>query len=97
MRSINQLQRRNQAADSGTETRTKAPRPTFRARTDQQTPFRESIRAGDSTESPCPRLLPRECFLADLQPQSSANKEQRPTIYESKNYRKSFFTHKSRE
>ena len=26
------------------------------------------------------------CFLADLRPRSSANKEQRPTIWESKNF-----------
>src|SRR5207248_974377 len=91
MPSITRLQRTNHAADSATETPSKTHRDFFRRRRDQQTPFRESIRAGDSTESPCQRLLPRACFLADLQPQSSANKEQRPTIWESKNYRKSSF------
>src|SRR6185436_6485958 len=55
-------------------------------RKDQQTPSRGSIRGCDSKESPCPRFPPRACFLADLRPQSSANKEQRPAICESKNF-----------
>src|SRR5438874_11447425 len=59
----------------------------FPRQTGRQTPFRESIRARDSTESPCPRFPPRACFFADPRPQSSANKEQRLKIYESKNLR----------
>src|SRR6266496_2035286 len=86
MPSIARLQRTNHAADSATETPSKTRRDFFRRRRDQQTPSRESTRARDSTESPYQRFLPRACFLADLRPQSSANKEQPPTIYESKNF-----------
>src|SRR5436190_8883522 len=88
---IARLQRTNHAADSATETPSKTRQGFCRRRRDQQISSREPIRGCDSTESPCPRLLPRGCFLADLQLQSSANKEQRPTIWESKNYRKSSF------
>src|SRR4030095_15094431 len=88
MPSIARLQRTNHAADSATETPSKTRRDFFRRRRDQQIPSRESIRGRDSTESPCPRFLPRACFLADLQPPSSANKEQRRTIWESKNFTK---------
>src|SRR5207237_6966775 len=91
MQSRAHLQRINRAADSAIETPSGTHRDFFRRRKDRQRPFRESSRAAYSTESPCSRLLPRGCFLADLQPQSSANKEQRPTIWESKNYRKSSF------
>src|SRR6266446_19998 len=97
MPSIARLQRTNHAADSATETPSKTRRDFFRRRRDPQISSRESIRGCDSTESPCRQLLPRACFVVDLQSQSPANKEQRPTIYESKNYRKSFFTRKSRE
>src|SRR5437588_4638526 len=86
MPSIARLQRTNHAADSATETPSKTRRDFFPRRRDQQTPSRVSIRRRDSTESPYQRLLPHACVLADLQPQSSANKEQRPQIYESKNF-----------
>src|SRR5439155_21623151 len=91
MPSIAPPQRTNHAADSATETPSKTRLDFFRRRRDQQTPSRESTRARDSTESPWPRLRPRACFLADRPLQSLANKEQRPTIWESKNYRKSSF------
>src|SRR4051812_38850715 len=91
MPSTARLQRTNHAADSAIETPSGMRPDFFRHRKDRRIPSRESTRAGDSTESPTPRLLPRACFLADLQPQSSANKEQRPRIWESKNYRKSSF------
>src|SRR6266540_4123273 len=80
------LQRTNRAADSAIETPSGTHRGFFPRRKDRQKPFRELSQAPDSTGSPCPPLLPRGCFLADLRPQSSANKEQRPTIYESKNF-----------
>src|SRR5438874_2413793 len=53
--------------------------------TSRQKSFLESNQARDSTESPCLRFPPRACFFADPRPQSSANKEQRLKIYESKN------------
>src|SRR5437773_5639419 len=83
---IARLQRTSHAADSATETPSKTRRDSFRRRRDQQISFRESIRGRDSTESPCSRLPPRGCFVVDLQSQSSANKEQRTRIYESKNF-----------
>src|SRR4029453_10663318 len=86
MPSIARLQRTDRAADSATETPSKTRRDFSRHRRDQQTPSRESIRGRDSTKSPCPRFLPRACFLADLQPPSSANKEQRIRVWESKNF-----------
>src|SRR4030095_54819 len=88
MPSIARLQQTNHAADSASETPSKMRRDSFRRQRDQQKPSRESIRGRDSTESPCPRFPPRAYFLADLRPQSSANKEQRPTIWESKNFTK---------
>src|SRR6266480_7138640 len=84
MQSRAHLQRINRAADSAIETPSGTHRDFFRRRIDRQKPFRESTRGRDSTESPCPRLLPRGCFLADLRPHSSANKEQCLRIYESK-------------
>ena len=86
MPSIARLQRTSHAADSATETPSKTRRDFFLRRRDQRISFRESIRERDSTESPCRRFPPRACFLADLQPQSSANKEQRLRIWESKNF-----------
>src|SRR4030095_16997683 len=86
MPSIARLRRINRAADSATETPSGTRRDFFPRRKDRQIPFRGSGRAHDSTESPYPRLPPRACFLADPQPQSSANKEQRPAIWESKNF-----------
>src|SRR5947207_6174259 len=88
MPSIARLQRTSHAADSATETPSKTRRDFFRRRRDQQISFPESIRGRDSTESPCRRFLLRACFLADLHPQSLANKEQRPAIWESKNFTK---------
>src|SRR4030095_216035 len=87
MPSIVRLQRTNRAADSAIETPSGTHRDFFPRRKDRQKPFRELSQAPDSTGLPCPPLLPRGCFLADLPPQSSANKEQRPTIYESKNFK----------
>ena len=49
--------------------------------------FANQAKHATPTGSPCPPLPPRACFLADLRPQSSANKEQRPTIWESKNFK----------
>src|SRR5205809_7361893 len=86
MPSIARLQRVNRAADSAIETPSGTHRGSFPHRRDRQIPFRESTRGRDSTESPWPRLPPRACSLADLQLQSSANKEQSPRIYESKNF-----------
>src|SRR4029453_13476580 len=95
MPSIVRLQRTNRAADSAIETPSGTHRDFFPARKDRQKPFRELSQAPDSTGLPCPPLLPRGCFLADLPPQSSANKEQRPTIYESKNFKKKTKGHAS--
>src|ERR1044071_5074559 len=86
MPSRERLLQTNRAANSAIETPSKTHQDFFPRRKDPQTPFRGPIRGGDSTESPCPRFPPRGCFLADLRPQSSANKEQRPTLYESKNF-----------
>src|SRR5438874_2513388 len=97
MQSRAHLQRINRAADSAIETPSGTHRDFFRRRKDRQRPFRESSRAAYSTESPCQRFLPRVCFLADRPLQSLANKEQRLGVWESKNYRKSFFTHESHE
>src|SRR6266545_1187084 len=80
------LQQTNRAADSAIETPSGTHRDFCPHRKGRQTPSRGLIGGRDSTESPCPRSPPRGCFLADLRPQSSANKEQRPTIYESKNF-----------
>src|SRR6266540_3733441 len=80
------LRQTNHAADSAIETPSGTHRDFSPHRKDRQIPSRESVRGRDSTESPCPRFPPRGCFLVDLRPQSSANKEQRPTIYESKNF-----------
>src|SRR5438477_2293037 len=80
------LQRTNPEADSATEMPSGTRLNLFPRQKDRRTPFRESGRASDSTESPSRRFPPRGCFLADLRTQSSANKEQRPTIYESKNF-----------
>src|SRR6266403_2312620 len=88
MLSTARLQRTNRAADSAIETPSGTHRDFFPRRKDRQKPFRELSQAPDSTGSPCPPLPPRACFLADLRPQSSANKEQRPTIWESKNFTK---------
>jgi len=87
------LQRTNPAADWATEMPSGTRRDFFPRQKDRRTPFRESSRASDSTESPSPRFPPRGCFLADLRTQSSANKEQCPTIYE----RKNFTRHSNRE
>src|SRR5213596_3700184 len=96
MPSIARLQRTNHAGDSATETPSKTHRDFFRRRKDPQKPFRELGQAPGSTGSPCPPLLPRACFLADLRPQSSANKEQRPRIYESKNFKEKTKWHRQR-
>src|SRR6058998_3276911 len=90
MPSRERLQRTNPAADSAIEMPSGTRRDFFPRRRDRQTPSRESSPASDSTESPSRRFPPRGCFLADLRTQSSANKEQCPTIYERKNYGKSF-------
>src|SRR5882757_4856306 len=90
MPSRERLQRTNPAADWATEMPSGTRRDFFPRQKDRKTPSRESSRASDSTESPSRRFPPRACFLADLLTQSSANKEQCPTIYESKNYGKSF-------
>src|SRR6266576_5111239 len=86
MPSRERLQRTNPAADWATEMPSGTRRDFFPRQKDRQTPSRESSRASDSTESPSRRFPPRVCFLADLRTQSSANKEQCPTIYESKNF-----------
>src|SRR6266496_2671291 len=86
MPSTKRPQRTNRAADSAIETPSGRHRGFFPRRKDRQKPFRESSQAPGSTESPSRRLPPRVCFLADLPPQSSANKEQRPRIWESKNF-----------
>src|SRR5215469_16472764 len=86
MLSIGRLLQTNRAADSASETPSETRRDFFPRRKVRQTPSRESGRAADSTESPIPRFLPRGCFLAYLRPQSWANKEQRPRIYESKKF-----------
>src|SRR5206468_4961764 len=96
MPSTARLQRTNRAADSVIETPSGTHRDFFPRRKDRQKPFRELSQAPDSTGSPCPPLLPRGCFLADLRPQSSANKEQRPTIYESKNFKEKTKWHRQR-
>src|SRR6185312_5880485 len=80
------LQQTDRATNSAIETPSGTHRDSCPHRKDQQTPSRGSIRGCDSKESPCPRFPPRACFLADLRPQSSANKEQRPAICESKNF-----------
>src|SRR4029450_11951805 len=82
------LQRTSRAADSAIETPLGMHRDFCLRRKGRQTPSRELIQGRASTESPCPRFPPRACFLADLRPRSSANKEQRPTIWESKNFTK---------
>src|SRR6266540_3733447 len=86
MPSIARLQRTNHAVDSATETPLETHRDFSPHRKDRQIPSRESVRGRDSTESPCPRFPPRGIFLVDLRLQSSANKQHRPTIYESKNF-----------
>src|SRR4030095_5353847 len=96
MPSIARLRRINRAADSATETPSGTRRDFFPRRKDRQIPFREADRARDSTEPPYPRPPPRACFLADPQPQSSANKEQRPTIWESKNFTEKTKRHRQR-
>src|ERR1043166_5086032 len=93
MPSIARLQRTNHATDSASEMPSETHRDFFRHQKDRQTPSRESIRGCDSIEWPALRSPPRACFLADLGPQSSANKEQRPTIWESKNFTKKAKTH----
>src|SRR5712691_10455893 len=80
------LQRTNHAADLATGTPSGTHQGSFPHRRGPRTPSRESTQGGDSTKSPWPRFPPRACFLADLGPQSSANKEQRPRICESKNF-----------
>src|SRR5437762_4850822 len=80
------LQRTTPEADSATEMPSGTRRDFFPRQKDRRTPFLESSQASDSTESPSRQFPPRVCFLADLRTQSSANKEQRPKIYESKNF-----------
>src|SRR4029453_13176521 len=87
MPSIVRLRQTNPAAGSATEMPSKTHRDFCPRQKGRQISFHESNRESDSTKSPYPRFLPRGCFLADLPPQSSANKEQRPTISESKNFR----------
>src|ERR1043166_4592828 len=84
MPSIVPLRQTNHAADSAVETPSEMRRDFFRRRRDPQIPSPESIRGHDSTESPSRRFPPRACFLADLRPQSLANKEQCPPISEKK-------------
>src|SRR4029450_7888993 len=86
MPSTARLQQTDHAADSATETPSGTHRGFFPHRKDRQIPFRGLSQARGSTESLRPRFLPRACFLADLRPHSSANKEQRPRIWESKNF-----------
>src|SRR4029450_9717301 len=96
MLSIVRLPQTNHAAGLAIETPSGMRQDFFRRRKDRQRPSRELSRAADSTESPCPRFLPRACFLADLRPQSSANTEPRPTIYESKNFTENTTRHRQR-
>src|SRR5581483_3985612 len=86
MPSTARLQQTNRAADSATERPSRTHRDFSRRRKDRRTPSRESARGYGSKESPRRRFLPPACSLADLLPQSSANKEQRPKIYESKKF-----------
>src|SRR6266568_5611044 len=89
------LRQTSHAANSAIETPSGTHRDFVPRRKGPQIPFHESGQAPDSTGSPCPPLLPRACSLADLQPQSSANKEQRPTVYESKNFKEKTKWHAS--
>src|SRR6266487_2968715 len=90
------LRQTSHAANSAIETPSGTHRDFVPRRKGPQIPFHESGQAPDSTGSLCPPLLPRACSLADLQPQSSANKEQRPTIYESKNFKEKTKRHRQR-
>src|SRR5258708_3607913 len=76
----------NRAADSATETPSKTRRDFSRLQTNRQTPFPESNQARGWTEWRCPPRPSRGCSFADQLPQPSANKEQSPRIYESKNF-----------
>src|SRR5262245_25151827 len=80
------LHRTNHAAESASETPSKTHRDFFPRRKAPRISSRELSQAPGSPESPYPRFQPRVCFLADLRPQSSANKEQPPRIWESKNF-----------
>src|SRR5215510_5954437 len=86
MRSREHLQRTSHAANLANETPSGTHPGSFPRRRDPRTPSRESTQAGDSIESPGLRLPPHACFPVDLQPHSSANKEQSPGIYESENF-----------
>src|SRR6266480_2520258 len=82
------LRQTSHATNSANETPSERHRDFVPRRKGPQKPFHESVRVPDWIESPAPRLPPRACSLADLQPQSSANKEQSPRTYESKNFTK---------
>ena len=74
-------------ARSPKETPSGTHRDFCRPRKDRQTPFRGSDQAHDCIERQCRQRPPHACSLAVPPPQSSANKEQRARIYESKNFR----------
>src|SRR5438132_8094794 len=86
MPSTARLRQTSHATNSANETPSGTRRDFVPRQKGPQIPFHESGPVADSTESPDPRLPPRACSLADLQLQSSANKEQSPRIYESKNF-----------
>src|SRR6266403_655955 len=76
----------NRATNSATETPLKTRRDFFRHRIARRRSSLARDRATDSTEWRCRQHPSRGCSFAGRQLQSSANKEQRPRIYESKNF-----------
>src|SRR5947207_5233208 len=86
MQSRARLQRTDRAIDSATETPSGTHPDFCRHRKALRKLVRESIRARANTSPPRRRRRSRGCLLAEVAPRPSANKEQRPEIYESKNF-----------